>query len=41
MVASSLLGGDSVGGEMVWWQDGLVAKWFGCEMVWRRDDSKP
>ena len=33
MVASSLLGGDSVGGEMVWWRNGLVARWFGGEMT--------
>ena len=33
MVASRLLGGDSVGGKMVWWRDGLVARWFGGEMT--------
>ena len=41
MVASRLLGGDFVGGKMVWWRDGLVARWFGGKMVWWRDDRKP
>ena len=34
MVASRLrLGGDFVGGKIVWWRDGLVARWFGGETV--------